>query len=588
MKSLTVDGTVIRDASGALVRADAIREMLEGNAQALRLQLPNIRFSSRTLVAAARISGRFPHSLRMETGATRNSRFAAASTAADHIVTDGFWYELRADSRSQRDELLGASIETGTVSSADLLRIRAGHRSSWDLLVEVETEEAAGWVEAMDALATPPALVADLFPYQAVGANVLRRLASQDLGCLLADQMGLGKTIQAIALLASLDGPSLVIAPSSLLVNWVDEMQRFAPSLSALVHAGPDRFGVPGPLLSYDLVITSYETAVSDIGILEEVPWEAVIADEAQQIRNPDTQRAHAVKRLPRRLSVAVTGTPVENRLRDLWSISEFIVPTLLGRREDFERDFPDEISAARQLGSIVAPLTLRRRVDEVARDLPELTQILTPLEMAPALAADHDELASGTRNPLEVITRLRVLSAHAEEGLSDNDFAGTPKVTHALSLLEEIFENGQKALVFAPFASALDRLHRASTRMLDNRLFLAVVDGRMPGLERKPLVDRFNDSPLPGALFLNPAAAGTGLNITGANHVIHFSPEYNPQKTEQATARAYRRRQRLPVFVHHLHYQGSVEEDAARIAADKADLARAVDAGVREKGEQG
>ena len=582
---IAVDGTVIRDDSGVLVSAASMQRRLKTESEVLRTELPNVSFSSRTLVAAARIHGRFPDALLLTTGVMRNSEFVAASEAADHIVIDGFWYALREDSRAARDEILGGSLHSGTVGSADLFRIRSAHRAGWDLYVDVETADASSWVAVLEPLAPPKGLTGELFAYQETGVNVLRRLADQGLGCLLADQMGLGKTVQVIALLTSIQGPSLVVAPSSLLVNWMDELAKFAPSLKTLIHAGPNRYGVPGPLVENDVVITTYETAVADVAILEEVGWEVIVTDEAQQIRNPDTNRAHAVKRLPRRFAVAVTGTPVENRLRDLWSISEFVVPTLLGGREDFERDFPDETSAAEELGRIIAPLALRRRVADVAQDLPALIQVLTPLAMDSRLAIGHDELVAGARNPLEVITRLRVLSAHAEDGLDEKGFSETPKVRHVMSLLEEIFENGQKALVFAPFAAALDRLNRAAGRLLDGRLFLAVVDGRMAGQDRKPMADRFNSAEMPGALFLNPSAAGAGLNITGANHVIHFSPEYNPQKTEQATARAYRRKQTLPVFVHHLHYQGSVEEDAARIAAGKAELARAVDAGVQERG---
>lgn len=582
---LKVDGTAIRDSSGQLISTPTITGMLEREPERLRSALGGLRFSSRTLVAAARISGRFPTGLRVEAGATRNSSFCAANAQADHIVLDGFWYELREESRLARDSVLGNAPQAHELSSSDMFRIRAAHRSGWDLYVEVETADASAWVASLAPMTAPDGLTADLYPYQEIGVNVLRRLADQGLGCLLADQMGLGKTLQVIALLTSLRRPSLVIAPSSLSVNWVDEIAKFAPGLTVLVHAGSDRYGVPGPLRGFDVVITTYETAAADLGILEEVEWEVLVADEAQQIRNPDTNRAHALKRLPRRIAVAVTGTPVENRLRDLWSISEFVIPTLLGGREDFERDFPDEVTAARELGSIVAPLTLRRFVDQVAKDLPELTQILTALEMSPGLEARHRALTAGARNRLEVNTRLRVLCAHADEQLVATEFLDATKVRHTLGLLEEIFENSQKALVFAPFAATLDRLHVAAGKLLVGRLFLAVVDGRMQGSERKPLIDRFNDSALPGALFLNPSAAGTGLNITGANHVIHFSPEYNPQKTTQATARAYRRKQELPVFVHHLHYRQSVEEEAARIAAGKAELAEAVDEGVGEKG---
>ncbi|WP_181035008.1 DEAD/DEAH box helicase [Arthrobacter sp. B0490] len=421
----------------------------------------------------------------------------------------------------------------------------------------------------------------DLFPYQQDGAEFLVAMAERGVGVLLADQMGLGKTAQAIALL--LDqysrGPSLIVCPASLLRNWFREIGHLAPALRPVIHAGPLRTGVAGSLIGYDVVITSYETLTSDLSFLADIQWNILALDEAQMIRNPETGRARSVKALKRRVSLALTGTPVENRLLDLWSISEFVVSALLGSREAFEQAFPDELERAESLGRIISPVTLRRLVADVATDLPELVNIETAFELPADTASRYSHVAASSAGPLAAITALRVLCAHADGHGWDNGQNMAPKTEHALRIIAEAFSRGEKVLVYASFQQALDSLLDAA-RTGHPDAFLAVLDGRVPPSDRQATIDLFTSFSGAGALFMNPQAAGVGLNITAANHVVHFNPEWNPALTSQATARAHRRKQTLPVTVHHLFYEKTVEEDALLRSDWKRALAGRVDDG--------
>lgn len=421
----------------------------------------------------------------------------------------------------------------------------------------------------------------DLFPYQQVGADFLVAMAERDVGVLLADQMGLGKTAQAIALLLDQHayGPSLLVCPASLLRNWSRELGHVAPALSVMTHAGPLRAGVAGGLAKQDVVITSYETLVSDLSFLSDVPWNVLALDEAQMIRNPETARAQSVKSLNRRISMAITGTPVENHLLDLWSIAEFVVPALLGTRESFEEAFPEELQRAESLGRIIAPVTLRRLVADVATDLPDLINVETAFELPPPAAVRYTETVSASAGPLAAITALRVLCAHADGQGWDLGEKFAAKIEHTVRVIAEAFSNGEKVLVFASFQETLDRLFETLQSMHPDA-FLGVVDGRVPVSDRQTIIDLYSAFPGSGALLMNPQAAGVGLNITAANHVVHFNPEWNPALTSQATARAHRRKQTLPVTVHHLFYADTVEEDALLRSDWKRDLARHVDIG--------
>jgi len=555
---------------------------VDGGSQ-IRRDLPGLRFSRLTVEAKLLISGSFPDRLSMqavvEKGPTR-----VPLVAAGHIVIAGTWHALDAASAEAALALAGPGHQVPLTAGRYLKLL--SQAPTLTLIDEVSHDRASDWGKTAQPLREPDEVDAVLYPYQAVGSTAMRVLAKHDIGTLLADEMGLGKTLQAIVLIAGEKnaGPSLVIAPASLLPNWARELTTFAPRLNVLIHAGPRRTGVPQGLAGHDVVVTSYETVVNDVSIFEDQVWNVVVLDEAQLIRNPDAQRSVVVKSLTRRVSVAVTGTPMENHLQDLWSVGEFVLPEALGDREQFKSDFPNEVEAAEVVGGLIAPVTIRRRVSEVARDLPARIDVVTALELDTRDEAALEEAADGA-SFLASLTRAQVICAHADEGAADPvTFAERPKVEHTLRLVTEANANGDKVLVFASYQSTLDRL-AAAVRAVLPTVFVGVVDGRVEANERQHIIDAFSHSEEGGVLLLNPRAAGVGLNITAANHVIHFNPEWNPAVTAQATARAHRRHQSKPVFVHHLFYKESVEESVVDTAEFKRELAAGVDTGIAEGG---
>lgn len=428
-----------------------------------------------------------------------------------------------------------------------------------------------------------PGLHANLFPYQARGIRWMHRTASKSGGLILADQMGLGKTLQIIALLLldppGVTSPALVLCPTSLIANWVREIEKFAPSLTVLVHRGPHRTGVFRGLQQANVVVTTYDTMVNDIAIFSAFEWAWVICDEAQAIKNPDSYRRQEIGMIPRRKSIPMTGTPVENSLRDLWSLVDFAVPGLLGTRSQFEADYPDTVEAAKALNAITDPIILRRRVADVAGDLPERIDIDLPIELDESLIQRYRRVReeSMARYPvagaLVATLQLQLFCAHpwlrlkdsADEDGEDAELEPeertplvTPKIERLVSILREAFENNRKVIVFALFNRLGDLFREACAP--GNHVFWDAINGSTLQIERQRIIDRFTDHAGPGCLVLNPKAAGAGLNITAATIVIHYTPVWNPAIEDQASARAHRRGQNLPVTVYRLFYEETVE----------------------------
>jgi SNF2 family DNA or RNA helicase len=326
--------------------------------------------------------------------------------------------------------------------------------------------------------------------------------------------------------------------------------------------------------------VTSYETLIRDEALLDAVNWNVVVLDEAQAIKSPSAQRTLAAKRLDRRVSIAVTGTPVENRLEDLWSLSDFALPGLLGDLSVFRGRFEDTVSDARQLGLLVSPAILRRRVADVAIDLPELIEIPQPLELPAGLTSMYEDIRTGGAgaepgHQLAILTRLRQFCADPSLVTSDEKVLReeSPKSIRLMELAEEIFDSSEKCLVFAGFTEAIDLICERLAEACPHA-FVRSIDGRTPVDVRQTIVDDFTSFTGPAALVMNPRAAGVGLNITAANHVVHFTPEWNPALTSQASARAYRMKQTKPVTVHHMFFVDTVEEAMIDRAEFKRDLA--------------
>ncbi|WP_152494878.1 DEAD/DEAH box helicase [Dickeya zeae] len=516
-----------------------------------------------------------------------------------HVILDGTWYPIDTQTGAEILKLLlDAGGELGPVRSLkSFLHVRkaAAAGGPVDDVTATLSISPCAFIPTGDG--TPNGVDVSLYPYQLLGWRWLKFLLSEGSGGLLADEMGLGKTLQIIATLSDAGGgplrPSLIIAPGSLLENWRREISKFAPGLKVLKHHGPFRTGRPADLSEYDVIVTSYDVVVGDNSLLNMIRWKVVVLDEAQFIRNPSAQRTKAVKHLQRDAGLAVTGTPIENRLLDAWSIMDFVFPGYLGDAKSFEKQFLNNADGAAQLEPLISPLMLRRRVAEVAQDLPPRIDIPQLLELDESEAAVYDAERQriyaeyGSAATLVALTSLRRFCAHPSlmgGGVDTVDPMTFSKFRRLDEIVEEIFERGEKVLVFTSFTSMADIIARHVMKRFG--AFAGVIDGRLPIEERQPMIDRFGSIKGGAALVLNPKAGGAGLNIVAANHVIHYNPEWNPALEDQASARAHRRGQELPVTVHRLLIADTVEDVVNDRLARKRTLSSAAIVGIEGKDE--
>ena len=491
-----------------------------------------------------------------------------------HVVVGGVWYPIDPAGAAEVREVLektGAALGPARSLRA-FLAIRKAAGAGGAVEDRIAGQPISPLAFAPPADDVPDGVDATLYSYQLSGWRWLKFLLAEGMGGLLADEMGLGKTLQIISALSDAGAgqlsPALIVAPGSLLENWRREIVRFAPSLKVLKHHGPHRTGRPADLQGYDAVITSYDSVVRDNSLLNMIDWAVVILDEAQFIRNPSAQRTKSVKHLRRRAGLAVTGTPVENRLLDLWSIMDFVLPGHLGEQKAFEAQFTDDVDGAAKLEPLVSPLMLRRRVAEVAQDLPPRIDIPQVLELDDDEAAAYDAIREriaaeyGAAATLVALTSLRRFCAHPslmDGGSHAADPMSFSKFRRLDELIEEIFARSEKVIIFTSFTAMADMIAGHVERRFG--AFAGVIDGRLPIDDRQPMIDRFGAVQGGAALVLNPKAGGAGLNITAANHVIHYNPEWNPALEDQASARAHRRGQELPVTVHRLLVADTVED---------------------------
>ena len=439
----------------------------------------------------------------------------------------------------------------------------------------------------------PSTLRADLRPYQEDGLRWMARLAAWGAGACLADDMGLGKTVQALAaaLLRAADGPTLVVAPTSVCALWLAEAARFAPTLHARQLGGGDRRSVVAALGPRDLLVTSYGLLVTERELLEGVHWTTVILDEAQAIKNPRTKRFKAAIRLRGDFRLATTGTPIENRLEELWSLFEFINPGLLGSRVEFERRFAAPIEARGDRGAradlrrLVLPFILRRNKSEVLSELPPRSEIELPLEMGTDEAALYeamrrqalDELAGAIDQPgaarlkiLAWITRLRRACCNPGLVVEDGDAPASCKLATFKELVVQLRDSGHKALVFSQF---VDHLTILRGWLDEQQIPYQYLDGGTPAPSRSRRVAAFQAGE--GDLFLiSLRAGGLGLNLTAADYVIHMDPWWNPAVEDQATDRAHGIGQTRPVTIYRLIARDTIEERIVALHRHKRDIA--------------
>jgi superfamily II DNA or RNA helicase len=420
---------------------------------------------------------------------------------------------------------------------------------------------------AIPRAALPEDLSAELRSYQRRGVDWLCALREAGLGALLADDMGLGKTLQA---LCALRGRTLVVAPTSVLQNWAQEIERFRPGLIAALYHGPDRALDPDAAVT----ITSYAVLRLDAATLCQVDWDTVILDESQTIKNPDSQVARAAHRLRPRFALALTGTPVENRLDELWSQLHFTNRGLLGGRRDFGERYARPIAAgdtgaAERLRSRVRPFVLRRLKREVAPELPPRTEVVLHAELGPEERRLYDAVRAASREDvvrrleaggsvlgaLEALLRLRQAACHPSL-VPGQRAESSAKLAVLLEMAEEAVAEGHKALVFSQWTSLLD--------LVEPQLRAAGLDfGRLDGAtrDRAGVVNAFQDPGGPPMLLVSLTAGGVGLNLTAADCVFILDPWWNPAVEQQAADRAHRIGQDRPVMVYRLVASDTVEE---------------------------
>ena len=475
-----------------------------------------------------------------------------------------------------------------------------------DLLEEAQLEADDGWgalrerLHAANAYAAqvPSTLQAELRPYQVAGFEWLARQAEWGAGACLADDMGLGKTIQTLALLLlrAPNGPALVVAPTSVLPNWLAEARRFAPSLAAKTYTGAAaaRATLLQGIDAFDLVLTTYGVLQNDIKQLSARRWHTVVLDEAQAIKNPTAQRSQAAKQLRADFRVITTGTPVQNNLLDLHSLFSFAVPGLLGSLRQFRARFALPIEreanalAQARLKRLVDPFVLRRLKADVLDDLPSRTEITLHVKMSEQEASLYealrqralDELAGegGTRmHLLAHLTRLRQACCNPKLVLDADDappglpLAGaSAKLATFAATLEDLLANRHKVLVFSQFVRHL-RLIEEHLREVG--VAYQYLDGATPSAERAARIAAFQGGE--GDVFLiSLTAGGVGLNLTAADYVIHMDPWWNPAVEDQASDRAHRIGQTRPVTIYRLVTEGTIEEQIVALHHRKRDLA--------------
>ncbi len=539
-------------------------------------------------------------------------RLAALKTPL--VQLHGQWVEVRPD-EIEKALAFWRKRETQTMRAGDALALGLGGEQEIDG-VRFTGLEAQGWLgeviagleagETIQPVAPPSRLRGTLRPYQQRGLAWLHFLGRFGLGACLADDMGLGKTIQALALILKhreegIEGPVLLVCPTSVLGNWQREADRFAPDLTVLLHHGPDRRTGTAFLdaaAGIDMVLTSFALALRDNDTLRQVSWAGIIVDEAHTIKNPETKQSKAIRRLPARYRVAMTGTPVENSVMDLWAIMEFCNPGYLGNQNHFKRRFLTPIqrhgdeTAAAHLRRVTGPFILRRlKTDKrIIRDLPEKQEmdVFVPLtkeqaSLYQAVVADAERTLAGLAGIqrrgviLATLTRLKQVCNHPAHFLGQRrPLQGrSGKLSRLEEMLAVIRDAGDSALVFTQFREMGELLTDRLRSGLGVPVFF--LHGGVSRRKRDRMVEEFQTATQPAIMVLSIKAGGTGLNLTRACHVFHFDRWWNPAVEDQATDRAFRIGQRRTVQVHKFVCQGTVEERIAHLLTEKRDLAQRI-----------
>ncbi len=489
----------------------------------------------------------------------------------------------------------------------------------------LESVDVEGWLQVVlgqlrdqeppEELTEPAGFKGSLRPYQRRGVGWLNYLRQLGIGACLADDMGLGKTIQALALLlyvrerhaAKNSGngtrvaPTLLICPTSVVANWKHEIDRFAPSLRALIHHGIDRLGGQeflSAMAVHDLAITSFGTARRDIDLLEQVEWGDLILDEAQNIKNPRAKQTQAVRRIRAHNRIALTGTPVENQLAELWSIMEFLNPGYLGGFERFRKQFIVPIERyndeerASKLRHLVQPFLLRRLKSDptIIPDLPEKNEMVVYCSMTTEQAALYEQTVQQALDKLDrssgiqrrglvlgLLTKLKQICNHPAHFLRESEplTGRSGKLDRLRAMLDEALSVGDRALIFTQFVEMGHLLKEHLQNTLGTEVLF--LHGGTTAKQRDEMVQFFQTEDGPAVFVLSLRAGGSGLNLTSANHVFHYDRWWNPAVEDQATDRAFRIGQTRNVQVHKFVVSGTLEERINEMIESKQALAQSI-----------
>ena len=501
------------------------------------------------------------------------------------LVGEGFakipsdWLNLYGD---RIQDLLAARLENGDVAPAARLQLaRFAEDATGNLPTNLKLlREAFESFDHLPQVTLPADLNATLRPYQKTGVDWLSYVRSLGCGALLCDDMGLGKTLQVISVIS---GKTLIVAPTSVLPNWHRELTKFRPGLKVGLYHGAKRAIDPDA----DVTLTSYAIMRLDVQTLSAASWDMLVLDEAQTIKNPESRVTRAAVQIPAHFRVAMSGTPVENRLEDLWSQMHFANPGFLGDRASFSDKYTRPIENGQQhvadrLRARIKPFLLRRRKQEVAPDLPPRTEVVRYVELSPDERLQYEAILAATRRDvlaqlgaggnvlaaLEALLRLRQACCHP--GLIPGSQGGfSSKLEQLVETVSEATGEDHKVLIFSQWTSFLDLMEPAFETA---GLAFLRLDGSTQ--DRASVVDRFQDPNGPKILIMSLKAGGVGLNLTAADHVIIADPWWNPAAEDQAADRAHRIGQDRPVLVQRMVALGTVEERILALAEKKRALA--------------
>jgi len=539
---------------------------------------------------------------------------ALAALKTPLIKLRGAWVELNAEQiRAAAD--FWQQHPSGRSTVGAIVRVALGGGEIGGL--PVEGVQAVGWVGDLlrqlegegqfQELASPETFAGALRPYQQRGYSWLTFLRQWGLGACLADDMGLGKTIQTLALLQrererGETRPVLLVCPTSVVSNWRKEAEKFTPSLTVLIHHGTDRRRQEAfrkAASEHALVVSSYGLLQRDLKFLKDVSWAGLVLDEAQNVKNPETKQSRAARSLSPDYRIALTGTPVENHVGDLWAIMEFLNPGLLGSQAEFKEQFLKPIQlrgvteAVERLKHLTGPFVLRRlKTDKtVISDLPEKMEMKTyctlTREQASLYAAVLGEVeksldgAEGIQRKgliLSTLTRLKQICNHPAHFLGDNSAVDgrSGKLSRLVEMLEEVVESGDRSLIFTQYAEMGSILQRHLQEVFGQEVLF--LHGGVLRKHRDRMVERFQqDGPAPSIFVLSLKAGGTGLNLTRANQVFHFDRWWNPSVENQATDRAFRIGQTRRVQVRKMICAGTLEERIDELIERKTAVAETV-----------